>query len=799
MEQGGFMRKMNIRIIGILFVLFSFLLAVVAISANAITVSGTVTDTSGNIITAGVTVTGYWQHGTPVSTSTTNGSFSLPGIPSSTQFYLVMSSPGYVDIFTQALMNTGDFSLGTSSTGSVAFLMPTVDQLTAQGVMPQSGKGVLFGHVVDGTYSFSSYVKGAVVTAADRNGKTYPVTYMGFNGLGGSSTYQNGIYYVLNVDPAATMAGMIDLQASKSGWTFGTPTASFYPVANSEGVNRLKGVAPAYDVSIGGSLTDLTGTPISGATIALKGDEGKNTTSAGDGTFSLGNLPSDATFYLEMTGIGYVPTLVGPITLQTNLSDVSAVTMTPADMAAKGVTGNNGIVLGRVVDPTGTPISGATIVVASKLGASYTVYYDGDGSSTSATGQFAVPNVQPGDSVKIQVTSAGYDFLPVIMDCWSASITETTIFASLLSVDVSQIYYSDSIRTINNYDFSAGTKSGDIITIPAGFVTTSESGLSYTFGLYPGSTGYTLSWTAPGPCTLQGSSADNGAAIISTTGGTPDPASAQATWSYGIILQNFTYTGSGEISTINTGLGAPSGNNQPEIAASWLANGDLQLQADIGGNGDPSWQSSAVTLPGLTPSTTTLGLQVQNTGSAINFSYELNGGSVTAIGTYTIPESTTILGFPVLFPFVSLEVENAPPVMDPFQVFSFHENNNNQYSAGIFVNDPGQATYASISVASSGTPCGDNLPSTALTYNGAGQWWLSPGVFLSQNTPPGCYPSYTFTAVQNESAGGGTVTETRTITGYVQDFATNLLPTGTVTGTPTFSWTGYNRRKRLYR
>jgi len=50
-------------------------------------------------------------------------------------------------------------------------------------------------------------------------------------------------------------------------------------------------------------------------------------------------------------------------------------------------------------------------------------------------------------------------------------------------------------------------------------------------------------------------------------------------------------------------------------------------------------------------------------------------------------------GFPFLFPFVTLELE------DPFNAFSFHENNanGNKYYASAFVDDPDQATYSSVS------------------------------------------------------------------------------------------------------
>jgi hypothetical protein len=112
------MSRMNMKVIGILLVLFSFFLTVGAISANAITVSGTVKDTSGATIAAGVTVTGYWDGGSSTPVITYDGDFSLADIPGSTPFFLMMTSDGYVPVYTQRFSSPGSFSIGISGTGS---------------------------------------------------------------------------------------------------------------------------------------------------------------------------------------------------------------------------------------------------------------------------------------------------------------------------------------------------------------------------------------------------------------------------------------------------------------------------------------------------------------------------------------------------------------------------------------------------------------------------------------------------------------------------------------------------------
>jgi hypothetical protein len=312
------------------------------------------------------------------------------------------------------------------------------------------------------------------------------------------------------------------------------------------------------------------------------------------------------------------------------------------------------------------------------------------------------------------------------------------------TVDVSRIYYADSIRTID-YDFATGSKTGNIITIPAGKVLPTD-GLTYTFGLVPGTIDLSLSWTAPNSCTLESSSYETqGAAAVQTTG---TPAAAQTSWEYMLELRNFTgVVGSGNVSKIMAGLGNDEGaggdiDNQPQIEVSWLPNGDMQLQAKNGGGGENIGDPKV--LSGLTPATTILLLRIQNTGSAINFFYELQetGGFVSfanqSLGAEVIP------GFPNLFPFVILDLDVTDPA---FNVTSGHKNDNygNEYYAYVYVDDPGQATYSSITVTMASV-CGAGLPSVALTYDGSGRWWLSPSVSLSTNIPPGCFPTFTFTA-----------------------------------------------------
>jgi hypothetical protein len=88
--------------------------------------------------------------------------------------------------------------------------------------------------------------------------------------------------------------------------------------------------------------------------------------------------------------------------------------------------------------------------------------------------------------------------------------------------------------------------------------------------------------------------------------------------------------------------------------------------------------------------------------------------------------------------------------------------------------------------------------SKALSYNTLyGHWdtWTSPStpVNLGTTSPAGLPFTYTFTITDTT-----TWTATSTVTCFQEQFATNLSPSGTVAGTPSFSWTGIGDSSALY-
>lgn len=108
------------------------------------------------------------------------------------------------------------------------------------------------------------------------------------------------------------------------------------------------------------------------------------------------------------------------------------------------------------------------------------------------------------------------------------------------------------------------------------------------------------------------------------------------------------------------------------------------------------------------------------------------------------------------------------------------------WSSGYYVelaySDPNK-TATSVSATGPGITGTLSLPYDT----GMGLWTTNPNdVFISTTYPTGLPFTYTFTITD----ATGTWTATSTVSCFQVQFATNLSPTGTVTGTPTFSWTG---------
>ena len=205
---------------------FSVLIAGVAgtsATALAISYSGFVQNSSSTPVSG---ITAYQTENAAVqsSPSLSDGSFTVPGLPSGTDFSLKFvdtnSSPTYADGYSR------NFNRTTNASGST-FTLSTPAEIsnwyanTAPPVTQIPNGGTIRGRVIDA--DTDTNIGGAKVTYTSSLGKTYPVYY--YNGttlkyVPGQATFANGRYMIFNVADGDT----VTVTASKTDWTFSPAT-----------------------------------------------------------------------------------------------------------------------------------------------------------------------------------------------------------------------------------------------------------------------------------------------------------------------------------------------------------------------------------------------------------------------------------------------------------------------------------------------------------------------------------------------------------------------------------------------
>ncbi|GAM10090.1 hypothetical protein OR1_02377 [Geobacter sp. OR-1] len=204
-------------------------------TTTPVSYTATVYDYSGasGIPAGGVTVTTIGLAPQISTTTNTAGSFTLANIPSGIRFYIKLSKSGYADSYS-GYMN---YNANTdTSTRPYALWQPAT--LSAWG--NTAGKGIIRSRVVESTNQDTGYISGAVVTATDGNGTSYPVNYLDSSDniiSGAAATDATGKYLVLNV-PAGRI---VNVTATKSGYTFNTRTFVVY--ADSVSQQRVVGTS----------------------------------------------------------------------------------------------------------------------------------------------------------------------------------------------------------------------------------------------------------------------------------------------------------------------------------------------------------------------------------------------------------------------------------------------------------------------------------------------------------------------------------------------------------------------------
>jgi hypothetical protein len=197
----------RILLVSILFVVIAGPIASIE-DASSITFSGSAADSLGTPVSE---ATVQWTENPSVNTTTDiNGAFILTGLPSGSVFSVNITKTGFVPLYSQNFDVTANFS----SPGHFTLITPT--QLASWGVL--AGKGAITGRVVEGVNE-GSFISGAVVTYSSQlhpGTSPYSVTYYNGTIFEGSSTFSNGLFFILNVDPSDS----INVTAAKASWTF---------------------------------------------------------------------------------------------------------------------------------------------------------------------------------------------------------------------------------------------------------------------------------------------------------------------------------------------------------------------------------------------------------------------------------------------------------------------------------------------------------------------------------------------------------------------------------------------------
>ena len=410
--------------------------------------------------------------------------------------------------------------------------------------------------------------------------------------------------------------------------------------------------------------------------------------------------------------------------------------------------------------------------------------------------------------------------------------------AAAFSVDVKKLVYKDymnptTTRRVINYDFSGGSLTSNVITIPAGANGVAQvppveqmSPLTYTFGPYPDPTNDISISLNTGAAKATLTSAANGGLIINTTTTPNTPPVPQ--WDYTVALTNFTgMTDTSKAYTVSLGFGSTIAGPHPEYTAVWSSGTggtwNLTLRAEIyddTGNGTTVWGPvTTPTIIGFNQASGVIAMRIRCLdpnvgGNSMVFDYSLdNGNNWTTVATDPFgfpasqpPQNFVHVSFPGKFPFVSLRVESpgGGSNSDPFQIFSSHAQWAGHYYASAMVGDPGTTTtsqYTAVTVESVGINSGNPgyLAPTTMTYDNNQSWFLPYQQWPDLGTTlPSIFPTYKFTATKRD--GSGTNVQQRTITGYVENFVTVTLPTysdssnapASVPAAPTFTWTWPN-------
>ncbi|MBU0951568.1 MAG: DUF2012 domain-containing protein, partial [Elusimicrobia bacterium] len=254
-------------------------------------VSGYIKDSSGTIITS-VTVTLTTSDGLTVIASTTT------------------DSNGY---YFFANLVAGNYNVNPAKTGyTFVFINITIVNvnITNQDIASTGGSS----GGPNNTYSINGYIK-------DNSSSAIVAVNVALTGTVSlnTTTDVNGYYQFTNLSNGAYV-----VTPTKDSWSFYTSSLTYATLTSTQTDQNFIGtpIAPVITTySISGSISNSTGTMISGVTVALSGSSTTIATTANDGSYSFTNLDAgDYTLTPTKAGYTFNPVTLSAVLVSSNLT-----------------------------------------------------------------------------------------------------------------------------------------------------------------------------------------------------------------------------------------------------------------------------------------------------------------------------------------------------------------------------------------------------------------------------------------------------------------------------------------------
>ncbi|MCE5266030.1 MAG: carboxypeptidase regulatory-like domain-containing protein [Deltaproteobacteria bacterium] len=378
--------------------------------------------------------------------------------------------------------------------------------------------------------------------------------------------------------------------------------------------------------------------------------------------------------------------------------------------------------------------------------------------------------------------------------------------AAAFSVGVGNLQYSDDSGRSVLYDFSAGTVASNAINLSglSGVVTPpgGETGVTYFWGQAPTIPPVTVTLdTVARKANVYPTDGFDGVAALYTSPGALPAGADPAAWSYSLGLGPFSVDMAAQKAyQFDLGLGRDESSGGPcnnaTVNIIWVKgfysgnlypDNTLIIQAGVRNGNNDLWASTPIIRTGLDPAATTLAFSLAVTGgNHYAATVDINGEGAASLGEYTLTAGQgAFQRMPDLMPYVSMRVESASALPQP-TAQSLHFQADGKYYAGFLVQDPLHLASAVRVTGNGNSYVGSGID---LLWDDASKSWYTVNREIGTEPVVSPYPSFTFTFTP-QTGGAAIDPATRAITGYVTEFASNLLPTGNLDANPVFTWTG---------